>query len=116
MTEDSIMTAKEWRAELEKFALRFRSLAQPIDFADLETRGIITKAGARYIVHDIRKLPAHATDKIYEFGEHDKGLIVKFRKPSKEAAKLAKRLEKQIEKLDAQHLNPEDQIRVGFKK
>jgi hypothetical protein len=109
------MTVKEWREDLQKFVLSCRLLAQPVDFAGLQKKGIITKAGARYIVHNLRDLPAHAREKIYEFAPHEKGVIVKFRKPSKRAEKLAERFEKQMKELDAQHLNPDDEARLGFK-
>lgn len=109
------MTVKEWRADLEKFALSCRLLAQPVDYADLQKQGIITKAGAQYIVHDLHSLPAHAREKIDVVGTSKKGLIVKFRKASKSAGKLARRFGKQIEELDAQHLNPNDEIRLGVR-
>ncbi len=107
------MTVKEWRALLKKAALSSKRMAQPVDFANLEKRGIITKAGARYIVHDMHALPPHATEKIYEFGSHKKGLIVKFRKASKK--KLTQHFEKALKELDAQHLSPGDQIRLVFR-
>jgi hypothetical protein len=69
-----------------------KKLAQPIDFADLESRGVVSKEGTWYRVHNWRDLPEHAVKKIYELAQDRKGTKVKFEKSSK-FEKLAKRFE-----------------------
>jgi hypothetical protein len=61
-----------------------KKLAQPIDFQDLERRGLISKAGAWYRVH--KAVPEHVSRKIRAMTQDAKGLKVKF----EEAAKYEK--------------------------
>lgn len=70
-----------------------RMLAQPIDFADLEKRGIISRTGAWYRLHKAGDLPEHVSRKIYEIAQDAKGVKVKFEKASK-FEKLLKKFEK----------------------
>lgn len=65
-------------------------LATPIDFADLEKRGVIAKAGAWYRLLKPEDLPEHAARKIYVIESDKKGVKVKFEKASK-FEKLLKR-------------------------
>jgi hypothetical protein len=77
---------------LKRLVEETKKLAQPIDFAELERRGVISKAGNWYRVHNFHGLPEHATKKIYELVEDRNGIKVKFANPSR-AAKMLKRLE-----------------------
>jgi hypothetical protein len=72
-----------------------KTLAQPVDFADLEKRGVISKAGAWYRLHKPELLPEHASRKIYVMEQDAKGVKVKFEKASK-FAKLQKQFEKDL--------------------
>ena len=72
-----------------------KTLAQPVDFADLEKRGIISKAGAWYRLLKPESLPEHASRKIYELQQDAKGVKVKFEKASK-YEKLLKKFEKEL--------------------
>jgi hypothetical protein len=65
-------------ASYHRFASLLAKLAQPIDYADLESRGVISKAGTWYRVH--AALPEHATCKICEIEQGPEGLKVKFRR------------------------------------
>lgn len=58
----------------------FENLARPVDFAELESKGILSKAGAWYRIHKIHELPKHVSQKIIAFSQDTKGLKVKFEK------------------------------------
>jgi hypothetical protein len=77
----------------EELGREIRVLATPIDFAELEARGIITKVGAWFRVSNLHDLPEHAAKKItnMEFYKNG-GVKVKFAKASR-FEKLAKRFE-----------------------
>jgi hypothetical protein len=68
------------------------ALAAPIDLAQLVADGVLRKAKARgwYEILDTSRLPDHAWQKIKSVKS---GNRVKFRKPSKRAAKFLKALE-----------------------
>jgi hypothetical protein len=77
---------------LKKLVSETKMMSQPIDFAALESRGVISKAGAWYRLHKPHDLPEHASKKIYELAQDAKGLKVKFSKASR-FEKMAKRFE-----------------------
>ena len=56
---------------------------KPIDFDDLEKRGVVTKSGAWYRVHRFGDLPEHAVKQISGLAQDSKGVKVKFSKPTK---------------------------------
>ncbi len=58
-------------------------LAKPIDFPDLESRGVLSKVGAWYRIHKIDALPRNATQKITEIAQDSKGIKAKFSSASK---------------------------------
>ena len=68
-----------------------QELARPIEFAELEASGVLTKAGAWYRVNRVQDLPVHASRKIVELAQDKNGLKVKFEKASK-YERLAKKL------------------------
>ena len=53
-------------------------LRQPIDFVELEGRGVISQAGAWYRVRNLYDLPEHAAHKIREIARDGMGTVVKF--------------------------------------
>jgi len=67
-------------------------LAKPVDYADLEKRGILSKAGAWYRVLKPADLPEHVTCKMHEMAWDSKGMKVKF-SGIRGAQRLAKKLE-----------------------
>ena len=69
-----------------------RMLSQPIDFADLEERGVISNEGAWYRVRNLWDLPEHAAKKISELERDSEGFRAKFTEASK-YEELAKRFE-----------------------
>lgn len=70
-----------------------KMLSQPIDFADLQRCGILSKDGAWYRVSNLWDLPEHAAKKIYEL-ERDSGCFrAKFTEAS-EYGELAKSIER----------------------
>jgi hypothetical protein len=79
--------------ERKKFVSEVAKVAQPVDFSDLERRGVISKAGAWYRVHDWSALPAHVTCKIYEVANDSKGTKVKITSAFK-TQRFAKKMEK----------------------
>ena len=81
------MGPKETASEIMKFA-------QPINFSELEDRGVSSKEGAWYRVHKFNALPEHATCKISGMEQDSKGIKVKFWRASKKTQRLAKQLEK----------------------
>ena len=75
------------------FVRLLEKLVEPIDFSELERRGIVSKAGAWYRVHNWKALPEHASRKIRELAEDSKGIKVKFEKGvERTAAKLLRQL------------------------
>lgn len=68
-----------------------QELARPIDFENLEAKGVISKAGAWYRVHKVQDLPEHASRKITELAQDTRGLKVKFEGQGR-YEKLAKKL------------------------
>ena len=74
-----------------------RMLSQPIDFADLEERGIISNEGAWYRVRNLWDLPEHAAKKINKIVHDPKGFRVTFY-PASRYEKLQKRFEKMAAK------------------
>lgn len=84
------MTNKELEKMYRHVVAETNLLATPIDFEDLQRRGILVKAGAWYRVRNLNELPEHACKKIYELAYDAKGTKVKFAKASS-FEKLAKR-------------------------
>ena len=72
-------------------------LSQPIDFADLQRGGILSKDGAWYRVSNLWDLPEHAAQKINKIVHDPKGFRVTLYSASR-YEKIAKRLEKMAAK------------------
>jgi hypothetical protein len=77
---------------LKRLVRGTRMLSQPIDFADLQRRGILSKDGAWYRVSNLWDLPEHAAKKIYELERDSGGFRVRFTDAS-EYEELAKSFE-----------------------
>ena len=60
-----------------KISAETKILAKPIDFKDLESKGILIKEGAWYRVSDFKNLPEHVRVKVFEIRKDDKGIKVK---------------------------------------
>lgn len=84
---------KPGELDAEEIILEIAKQAKPVDFAGLERRGIISKAGEWYRVHDWSALPPHVTCKIYEVVNDSKGTKVKITSASK-TQRFAKKMEK----------------------
>ena len=83
---------------LKKLVTETRMLSQPIDFAELERRGVISKAGKTwYRLHNPHDLPEHAAKKIREVVQDANGIRVKF-EGTFQYERLAKRFEKMAAK------------------
>ena len=79
--------------KLKQLVSETKKLAQPIDFATLESRGVISKAGGNwYRVRNIYELPEHARKKISAVAQDRKGTKVKFTSASR-FARLAEGFE-----------------------
>lgn len=87
------MTPEERQKLLQGIASETKKLAQPIDFNELESKGIITKEGAWYRVNDFNALPEHARVKVSSMSQDSRGIKVKFKKSSS-FDKYAKQFEK----------------------
>ena len=61
------------------FTAQTAKMAKPIDYTELERRGVISNAGAWYRVHvPVPELPEYVVCKIYEMARDSKGTKVKF--------------------------------------
>lgn len=69
---------------------RLEALATPIDFADLEARGVLKKEGTWYRLLKPRELPPHARQQITSTVKA--GGLVKFRGATKKDLALLARL------------------------
>jgi len=87
------MTPDERQKLIEELAAETKKLAEPVDFADLEKKGVLIKAGAWYRVPDFRKLPEHVSAKVREIAQDSKGVKVKLDKAT-QFDKLARKFEK----------------------
>jgi hypothetical protein len=83
---------KDPKKLLQRLLAEVRLLSQPIDFADLERRGILSKEGAWYRVSDLWDLPEHASHRIREVVVDAHGSKVRF--ATRGVKTLAKRVEK----------------------
>ena len=90
------MTPDEKQKLIEKLIVETKKLAEPVDFADLEKKGALIKAGAWYRVPDPRILPEHVTTKVRKFSIDSKGQLkiklyksTQFDKLARKFAKLA---------------------------
>jgi hypothetical protein len=82
----------------QEFVDLLRKLAQPVDFAELERQGVLSRIGrtAWYRVHNFKALPEHVSRKIIELASDAKGGKVKFEKGLAEsAAKLLKKINRE---------------------
>lgn len=86
------------RQLIEELLWHVRKLAQPIDFADLQNRGLISKEGDWYRVPKIHDLPDHAGLKISSLRLDAKGVSVQFWETTK-FEKIARRIERQKERM-----------------
>lgn len=86
--------ATDSRAELIKqLQAEVNELAQPVDFDELESKGVLSKEGAWYRIHKMSELPEHARLKISQLAQDERGVKAKFSKASrfeKLAVKLGK--------------------------
>ncbi|VAX06967.1 hypothetical protein MNBD_GAMMA26-1995 [hydrothermal vent metagenome] len=80
---------KEWQ---DKVAADIRELANPINLAELEAKGVFSTEGDWYRIHEFGDLPEAAKSKIAELSQDDKGIKVKFIDTSKLAG-IAEKLE-----------------------
>lgn len=71
-----------------------RMLNQPIDFADLERRGVIRKEGAWYQVRNLADLPEHVAKRIEELLWDGENISVKFDSAAREYEELAELAER----------------------
>jgi len=69
-----------------------RKLATPIHLAELEAKGVISRAGDWYRIHEFGDLPEDAKSKIAELSQDDEGIKVKFIDTSKLAG-ISKKLD-----------------------
>jgi hypothetical protein len=78
---------------LKQLQAEVAELARPIDFDELESKGVLTKEGAWYRIHKFKELPKHAGAKVTELAQDARGVKVKFSRASrfeKLAAKFSK--------------------------
>ena len=87
------MKSDERQKLIEELAAETQKLAEPVDFVDLEKKGVLVKAGAWYRVPDFRKLPENVTTKVREIAQDSKGVKVKLYKATK-FDKLVRKFEK----------------------
>lgn len=99
MNADELMAKARSGELLKDLVSETKLLAQPIDFAALERKGILSQAGRWYLLHKPHELPAHAAKKISVVATDSKrGTKVKFYKASK-FEKVAKRFERMAVKV-----------------
>ena len=85
------MNPEELEAMRKLITTQTAKMAEPIDYADFERRGVISKAGAWYRVHvTLRELPEYVACKIYATARDSKGVKVKFLSDSKIQAGVKK--------------------------
>ena len=87
------MTRDEKQELIEKVIAEAKKLTEPVDFAGLEKKEILIKAGAWYRVPDFRKLPENVLNKIYAVASDSKGAKVKLYKTTA-LDKLARKFKK----------------------
>ena len=77
------MTPEERQKLINELAAETKELAEPINFEDLEKKGILKKAGAWYRVLDFQAVPEHVWAKVHAIGQDAKGVKVKLTKATK---------------------------------
>ena len=77
------MTQNERQTLINELIAETKKLAEPIDFEDLEKKGILKKAGAWYRVLDFQAVPEHVWKKARAVAQDAKGVKVKLEKASK---------------------------------
>ncbi len=69
-------------------------LAQPIDFDQLVADGVLRRKGSRYLVLDMDRLPEAASFQMRSMEQTKEGVVVRFAKTNKQAAKLLRKLKR----------------------
>lgn len=87
------MKAEDKEKLLKDIANEAKKLVDPVNYKILEAKGIITKEGPWYRVHDINKLPHHIRAEVIEEHQDEKGTKVVFRN-SPDFDKYAKQFRK----------------------
>ena len=67
-------------------------LAQPVDFDQLVADGVLRRKGSGYLVLDMDRLPEAASVKMRSAKQTKEGVVCRFAKTTKQAAKLLRKL------------------------
>ena len=90
------MTQQERAKLIQALARKTRELVRPVDFEDLEARGVLKKEGAWYRVLDFKEVPKHVWAKAQEMAQDRKGIKIKLGKVTKRTEALMKKLQKLV--------------------
>lgn len=83
----------------KKVVWEAKMLSQPIDFAALQRRGVISRVGTWYRLHKpLRDLPEHVCKKIRVLESDAKRIKVKFYNPARRFKEMAQRCEQMAAK------------------
>lgn len=80
-------------AQLQADVIRkLEYLAQPVDFDQLVADGVLRRKGSGYLVLDMDRLPKAASCQMRSMKQTKEGVVVRFAKTTKQAAKLLRKL------------------------
>ena len=88
------MTEQERVKLIQALAREARELIRPVNFEDLETRGVLKKEGAWYRVLDFKKVPKHVWAKAPAMAQDSKGIKIKLAKVTKRTEALVRKIRK----------------------
>jgi len=88
------MTEQERVKLVQALAREVRDLIRPVNFEDLEARGVLKKEGAWYRVLDFKNVPKHVWAKAREMAQDSKGTKIKLAKVTKRTEALARKIGK----------------------
>ena len=88
------MTEQERVKLIQALAKAARELIRPVDFEDLEAKGVLKKEGAWYGVRDFKSVPKDFWAKAQAMAQDSKGIKIKLAKATKRTEALARKIKK----------------------